>query len=115
MAWPQGLAMRASALAAGAVLCAAFLAVVPRRASFLTVLGAGTMTAFLLHGLALRIPAVAEWFPRPATVADVATAGIAGLLMGIVLLTPPARWLARPLVELPVGRLVLRPAARRTG
>lgn len=97
-----GLAMRAALLAAAVVLLAAFFAWVPRREWRWTKLGEATMYAYLLHGLFVK---AAEdglgLFERDyihTTVGEIATT-VAAVLLALALMSPPVRWLLRPLVE----------------
>ncbi|WP_431683571.1 acyltransferase family protein [Kitasatospora sp. KL5] len=94
--------LEASALMAGGlVLTAAFLALVPRRESLLSRLGAGTMYAFLVHAFVQRWLVSAGFYDLPPwqrlSGQALLTAGAAAL--ALVLCSPlPARVL-RPLVE----------------
>lgn len=98
---PSGLLRRATMLVAGLVLITAFLALVPRRRTWITDLGAGTLYAYLLHRYARKIAKVWDWydldFMHGATGVLIITA--ASVLLTILLASPPVRELFRPLVE----------------
>lgn len=74
-----GSAMRLAMIAVGAVLTFAFLAVVPRRRTFFTALGATTIYTFLLHGF------VVQWVQHYKWDRLDALQNIPGLLLVIVL------------------------------
>ncbi|MFC1400459.1 MULTISPECIES: acyltransferase family protein [Streptacidiphilus] len=94
----------------GLLLTAAFLALVPRRATWFSGLGAGTMYAFLLHPFLQRALLLKGWYRwsflhHPGGWL-LLTAGAVAL--ALLLCTAPVRRLLRPLVEPRLGRL-LRP------
>lgn len=60
-----GTLMRLGMLASGTVLVAAFLAVVPKRRTWFTGLGATTLYAYLLHGFVTRLLAFTGWWGEP--------------------------------------------------
>ena len=93
----------------GLLLTAAFLALVPRRPTWFTALGAGTMYAFLLHAFVQRTLLLEGWygwsFLRHPGGWLLLTAG--ALALALLLCTAPVRRVFRPLVE-PRLRLLLR-------
>ncbi|WP_210479122.1 acyltransferase family protein [Naasia sp. SYSU D00948] len=102
-----GSAMRLAMLVLSAVLCLAVLALLPRRQTWFTGLGAGTLYVYLFHTFAL--------YPLRETgiLADNATLPVLLLMLAlaavitVVLSSAPARRLLRPLVEPPIGRLLV--------
>jgi fucose 4-O-acetylase-like acetyltransferase len=97
-----GTAMRIGMLVASMVLSAAFLALVPTRATWFTGLGAVTLYAYLLHGFPVKLADYAHlyragWLHGPAGI--VAIAGLSVLLT--IALTRPVvrrrlRWAVEP-------------------
>lgn len=57
-----GTLMRMGMFAAAIVLVAAFLAIVPRRRTWFTALGATTLYAYLLHGFVTRLLQFTDWW-----------------------------------------------------
>jgi fucose 4-O-acetylase-like acetyltransferase len=57
-----GTLVRLGMLICGTVLVAAFLAVVPKRRTWFTKLGATTLYAYLLHGFVTRLLAFTDWW-----------------------------------------------------
>lgn len=98
---PSGLVRRAAMLVVGFVLISAFLALVPRRRTWITDLGAGTLYAYLLHRYVRKIAKVWDWydldFMHGAIGVLIITAG--SVLLTILLASPLVRDLFRPLVE----------------
>jgi fucose 4-O-acetylase-like acetyltransferase len=96
-----GTLMRAGLLVASVVLAAAFLAVVPARHRWFTPLGAMTLYAYLLHGLVIRTSQFLGWYDNAwlHTPAGVATTGVAGVALALVLCLPPVRFLTRWAIE----------------
>jgi fucose 4-O-acetylase-like acetyltransferase len=100
-----GAVMRLGMLAAGAVLVAAFLAVVPARRMWFTRYGSATMYAFLLHGFGVKLVQTrgwdkAAWLHTPP---GVAVAMAAAAAFAVLLMTAPVRkvtrWAVAPSVE----------------
>jgi fucose 4-O-acetylase-like acetyltransferase len=93
----------------GLLLTAAFLALVPRRRTWFTVLGAGTMYAFLLHAFVQRALLLEGWYHwsslRHPAGWLLLTAGAVAL--ALLLCTTPVRRVFRALVE-PRLSLLLR-------
>jgi fucose 4-O-acetylase-like acetyltransferase len=101
----EGMADRVRLIALGAVAALAVLAVVPRRRTFFTDMGAATMVVYLLHGFVIRelkyreydewAHAQGEWTIWP-------TIGIA-IVISLVLAWPPVstrlNWLVDPIGE----------------
>jgi fucose 4-O-acetylase-like acetyltransferase len=88
-------------LAAGLVLAAAFLALVPRRRTWFTALGAHTMYAYLLHGFLVLAAIGTGVFDLPvfrSSAGAVLLTALAAVVAG-VLMTQPVRRATRPLVQ----------------
>ncbi|UYQ62128.1 acyltransferase family protein [Streptomyces peucetius] len=100
--WWSGLVVVLVLLACALVLSAAFLALVPARRAWFTMLGAGTICGYLLHGFAVRAGDYSglfesqEWLGGPAglVVLTLATAGMVTLMC-----TPPVRRALRFVTE----------------
>jgi fucose 4-O-acetylase-like acetyltransferase len=97
-----GTVMRMGMLTASLLLSAAFLALVPARATWFTGLGAATLYAYLLHGFPVKLATYnhwyrAEWLHGPAGVAAVAALSV---LLTIALTQPVVRrglrWAVEP-------------------
>ncbi|RPK43330.1 acyltransferase family protein [Streptomyces sp. ADI93-02] len=100
--WWSGPVMTLLLFGCSLLLTAAFLSWVPRRHLWFTVLGAGTICGYLLHGFAIKGPEYAgvfdtyTWLSEPAgKVAVSLAAAIAVTLM----CTPPVRRALRPVTE----------------
>lgn len=97
----EGSLVRLGLLAAGLVLAAAFLTLVPWRETWFTRLGAHTMYAYLLHGLLVLVTlglglfALAE--ARPLVGVPAVTGGAA--LGAWLLMSRPVRRVMRPVVQ----------------
>ncbi|MEU7019567.1 acyltransferase family protein [Streptomyces sp. NPDC046203] len=87
--------------AAGLVLTAAFLALVPTRRTWFTALGAGTMGAFLLHAFIRQGAVAAGVFDHPFVqgTPGLAVLTAVSVALAVLLCTRPVRTLLRPLVE----------------
>jgi fucose 4-O-acetylase-like acetyltransferase len=99
--WREG-AVTSLALFAGALLLmAAFLAWVPRRRTWFTALGEGTLYAYLLHGLVIRTAAWEGWYERPFwhTPAGEVVVTVLAVALALALSSPPVRRALRPVVE----------------
>ena len=97
--WWAG-AVRLGFIVLAVVLSAAFLALIPRRETFLSALGQATMYVYLLHTFVLypvRESGVLRGeLSSPAWVAAML---IASVVISVVLASPPVRRIFRPLVE----------------
>jgi fucose 4-O-acetylase-like acetyltransferase len=97
-----GTVMRLAMFAAALVLVAAFLAVVPRRRTWFTSLGANTLYAFLLHGFITRLLGSAGWreWAWLDTAPGLITVIAGAALMGTLLCSKPVvrftRWAIEP-------------------
>jgi fucose 4-O-acetylase-like acetyltransferase len=101
VSWPVGAAMTLALLVCSLLLIASFLAWVPRRSTWFTALGAGTLYAYLLHGLVIRTAAWEGWY-EPAfwhTPAGQSAVTVLGVCLALALSSPPVRRLFRPVVE----------------
>ncbi|WP_245979937.1 acyltransferase family protein [Streptomyces diacarni] len=107
------LLVRLALFAVTALMTAAFLALVPRRALWLTALGAVTLYPYLLHGLLATAAHAYGWDAplRPLGPLGAALLTVLGAAVAVLLSTAPVRWLTRPLVEPPLPG-VTRPRAR---
>lgn len=99
--WPAGVAMSLALLVCSLLLAASFLAWVPRRQHWFTAFGAGTLVAYLLHGLIIRTAAWEGWYePRFwHTPAGELLVTVFGVGLALVLTSPPVRRVFRPVVE----------------
>ncbi|MBQ0986970.1 acyltransferase family protein [Streptomyces sp. F63] len=99
--WPAGLAMSLALFVCSLLLAASFLAWVPRRRHWFTAFGAGTLVAYLLHGLIIRTAAWEGWYePRFwHTPAGELLVTVFGVGLALLLTSPPVRRLFRPVVE----------------
>ncbi|HZB32044.1 MAG TPA: acyltransferase family protein [Streptosporangiaceae bacterium] len=106
-----GSVMRLGMLLAGAILVAAFLAVVPGRHSWYTRLGGATMYAYLLHGFGTKLMEAKGWYD-PAwlhTVPGVAVAMAAAAGFAVLLMTAPVRRVTRWAVSPAIAWIFTRP------
>ena len=95
------LLVRAGLFATGALMTAAFLALVPRRRLWLTALGAVTLYPYLLHGLLTTAAHAYGWDAplRPLGPLGAVLLTVCGAGAAVLLSTAPVRRLARPLIE----------------
>lgn len=99
--WWSGVLMTFALLGSSLVLTACFLAWVPRRGTWFTALGTGTIGGYLLHGFLVKGAVYGGWYTpdwvRTAwgTVVVTLAAGAAVTL----LCTPPVRRFFRPVLE----------------
>jgi fucose 4-O-acetylase-like acetyltransferase len=109
-----GTAMRLGMLAASLVLSAAFLALVPTRATWFTGLGAATLYAYLLHGFFVKLALYEGWYGAGAlhTAAGVAAVAALSAPLTIALSQPAVRKRLRWAVE-PTLSWAFRPLRRR--
>ncbi|MQA78348.1 MAG: acyltransferase family protein [Streptosporangiales bacterium] len=96
-----GIAGRALVLAGGFVMVTAFLALVPRRRTWITALGAASLYVYLLHRFVVKAAEYnglydIAWIQTPLGV--LALVGGA-LVLTLILASPPVRALFRPVVE----------------
>ncbi|MQA96351.1 MAG: hypothetical protein GEV11_17510 [Streptosporangiales bacterium] len=103
-----GTALRAAFLVFCAVGVAALLAVVPRRRTWFTALGAGTLYCYLLHGLFTRVASAAGVGDHLANPLGVAAIIVVSALVATGLMTSPVRRATKWLVEPNVGWLFRR-------
>ncbi|MEV6315818.1 acyltransferase family protein [Streptomyces sp. NPDC051776] len=99
--WPAGAAMSLALLICSLLLVAAFLAWVPRHRTWFTALGAGTLYAYLLHGLAIRTAAWEGWYDAAFWHSPTGRLAVTVLGVGLALFlsSAPVRKVFRPLVE----------------
>jgi fucose 4-O-acetylase-like acetyltransferase len=105
----EGLATRGTLLVVGVVMSAALLALVPRRRTPFTALGAVSLYAYLLHGLVVMGLEAGGITDRITTVPAAIVATLLAVVATFVLSSRPVRWGAGPLVAPPTGWL-FRPA-----
>ncbi|MGW8726898.1 acyltransferase family protein [Streptomyces sp. NPDC055808] len=93
----QSLAVHAT----GLLLTAAFLALVPNRRTWYTALGAGTMSAFLLHAFVRQALVHTRSYDHPVLhhAAGQAVLTVFSVALALLLCTSPVARLTRPLVE----------------
>lgn len=103
MPWWHGVVATLVLFALGALLAAAFLAWVPRRRTWFTALGLGTVCGYLLHGVPLKGAEYAGLFEAYAWLGEPAGIALLSLTTGVVvtlLCTPPVRralrWATEP-------------------
>ncbi|GHF35714.1 membrane protein [Streptomyces mashuensis] len=85
-----------------AVLIVCFLAWVPRRRTWFTALGGGTLYGFLLHGFLIKLSRWWDWYEAAAWIKEPVGWAVVTLLavaMITVLCSPPVRRVFRPVVE----------------
>lgn len=101
VSWPVGLAMTLAMTVCSLLLTAAFLAWVPRRRTWFTGLGAGTLCAYLLHGFVVRAAAWKGWLDAAFwhTPLGELTVTALGIALALALTSPPVRRLFRPVME----------------
>lgn len=100
----DGVLTRLAVLALGLAGSVAFFALVPRRHSWLTVLGASTMVVYLFHDfvvLAMTYSGYPDWSGAGSVPAVLVASGVS-VLVGLALATPPVTRVLGPLTD-PVG------------
>lgn len=107
----EGVLTRLLTLAVGIGLALACIAVVPRRRTWLTHLGAYTLYAYLLHVVVRRVLVAYDLFPKVAEPLPLLALVAGSALLALVLMTLPVRLLTRWVVE-PIW---LRNLLRRVG
>ncbi|MDT0307617.1 acyltransferase family protein [Streptomyces sp. DSM 44917] len=114
--WWAGVGMTLALFACSAVLTACFLALVPRRRTWFTVLGAGTLYGYLLHGFLIRGSREWGWYEpdlmheEPAALLITTAVAVAGITL---LCTPVVARVFRPVVEPRLNWLFRPPSAAR--
>lgn len=105
--WMEGGLVRLGLLAAGVLLAAAFLALVPRRRTWFTALGRNTMYGYLLHGFVILLALAFGVFDLPVaqTVPGAALVTVTAVLVACGLMSPPVQRAARPVVQPDLGWL----------
>lgn len=114
--WWSGAVMTLLMFGCALLLTVAFLSLVPRRRMWFTVLGAGTICGYLLHGFLVKGAGYAglfdayDWLSSPAglVLVSVAAAGAVTLMCA-----PLVRRLLRPVTEPEMGWAFRRSAAGR--
>ncbi|WP_406450072.1 acyltransferase family protein [Streptomyces sp. NBC_00876] len=113
--WWSGAVMTLALFGCAVLLTAGFLAWVPRRHMWFTVLGAGTICGYLLHGFLVKGADYAgvfdrnEWLVSPTGLVLVTLAASAGVTL---LCTPPVRRVLRCVTEPDMNWAFRRDAAR---
>ncbi|GAA0494401.1 acyltransferase family protein [Streptomyces olivaceiscleroticus] len=115
VSWPIGVAMVLGTTLCSLVLSAAFLALVPRRRTWFTSLGAGTLCAYLLHGFFVRTAAWKGWFDAAFwhTPAGELAVTVFGVALALILTSAPVRRFFRPVMEPRMDWAFRMPLARR--
>ncbi|TDC80326.1 acyltransferase family protein [Streptomyces hainanensis] len=101
-AWWVGVAMSLALFGCAVLLIGGFFALVPGRRTWFTVLGAGTISGYLLHGFLVK--AVIEWGwydgePMSGILFSVPVTTAVAAVVITLLCTPPVRRLFRPVME----------------
>jgi fucose 4-O-acetylase-like acetyltransferase len=96
------VAMRFAVLLCGMAMTAAFLALVPRRQTWFTDLGTGSMYVYLLHGFIVFGATYAGWYSGAKDLGWIGGPAVVtalGVLIALVLASRPVRWAFRWAVE----------------
>jgi fucose 4-O-acetylase-like acetyltransferase len=96
------VAMRCAVLLCGAAMTAAFLALVPRRRTWFTDLGTGSMYVYLLHGFIVNGAVYFGWYSDAKDLGPIAAPMVVtalGVLAAFALASRPVRWAFRWAVE----------------
>lgn len=104
-----GTAVRAGLLVGTTVITASFLALVPRTRHWFTSLGAGTIYAYLLHGLFIRTAKYFHLYDHLHSYLGMAAVVAISVGLALFLMSPPVRWATRWAVEPTVGWLFPKP------
>ncbi|MFF8955998.1 acyltransferase family protein [Streptomyces sp. NPDC014894] len=106
MPWWTGVVTTLAIFALGVLLTAGFLAWVPRRKTWFTALGVGTICGYLLHGLPLKAAEYTGFFEANAWLSDPAGEILLTLVTTVMVTlfcTPPVRralrWATEPDME----------------
>lgn len=96
-----GTVMRLGMLAASLLLAAAFLALVPTRLTWFSGLGTATLYAYLLHGFPVKLVEYEQWYRAGWLHGGIGIIVVIslGVLLAIILTTPPVRRILRWAVE----------------
>ncbi|MEU8702780.1 acyltransferase family protein [Streptomyces sp. NPDC048680] len=113
--WWSGAVMTLALFGCATLLTIGFLALVPRRHMWFTVLGAGTICGYLLHGFLVKGASYAglfdryDWLVSPTGLVLVTLAAAAGVSL---LCTPPVRRVMRCVTEPDMNWAFRRDAAK---
>ncbi|MFI0925203.1 acyltransferase family protein [Streptomyces sp. NPDC021012] len=102
VAWWPGLVRVGALFVCALILTAAFLALVPARRLWCTVLGSGTICGYLLHGLLIRGGQYSGFFdryPSLGTPGGRVLLTVTTLVVMTLLCTPPVHRVMKPLTE----------------
>ena len=94
-----GTLVRAGMLVGTVVITCSFLAIIPTKRYWFTALGAGTIYAYLLHGLVLRTVEYFGVFDHLDSYLGMGIVIVVATGVALLLMSPPVRWLARWAVE----------------
>ncbi|HEY3683017.1 MAG TPA: acyltransferase family protein [Streptosporangiaceae bacterium] len=94
-----GTAVRAGLLVGTTVITASFLALIPRKRHWFTSLGAGTIYAYLLHGLVVRTAKYFHVYDHLHSVLGLGVVIVCAVGLALVMMSPPVRFLTRWAVE----------------
>ena len=95
----EATALRIALLAGAFVLMTAFFALVPRRRTWFTSLGAGTIFAYLLHGIVHRVAEHYGWYDHFVSYWGFALVTVVAAAVTIALMTKPVRFATRWFIE----------------
>ncbi|MFE6662725.1 acyltransferase family protein [Streptomyces sp. NPDC057697] len=113
--WWSGAVMTLAMFGCALLLTIGFLSWVPRRPMWFTVLGAGTICGYLLHGFLIKGAGYAgvfdayDWLAAPAGLVLVSVVAAAAVTL---LCTPPVRRVLRPVTEPDMAWAFRRDSAR---
>ncbi|GAA4920571.1 fucose 4-O-acetylase-like acetyltransferase [Stackebrandtia albiflava] len=111
------LPIKLTLMAAAVVLLITFFAWIPDRTLRISRLGEATMYTFLLHGFVTRGASyVFGWYDNAFvhTALGAVTVTLLAILTAFLLMSPPVRWLTRPLVEPRLDWLLRKPERRQS-
>ncbi|MCC9710661.1 hypothetical protein E4N62_38740 [Streptomyces sp. MNU76] len=114
--WWTGVVMTFALFGCSVLLTAAFLAWVPRRRTWFTVLGAGTICGYLLHGFLTKGAKYSGLVDGNAWLHDPAGKVVLTVVAAVavtLLCTPPVRRVLRPVTEPDLAWAFRRAAAER--
>lgn len=106
-----GTLVRAGMLVGTTVITAAFLSLIPRTRHWFTSLGAGTIYAYLLHGLVVRTLKYFDIYRHLDSYLGLAVVVAGAIGLALLLMSPPVRWLTRWAVEPKINWLFPRQRA----
>ena len=107
-----GTAIRAGMLVGTTVITASFLALIPRNRYWFTSLGAGTIYAYLLHGLIVRTLKYFDVYHYLHSYWGLAAVIAGAVGLALLLMSAPVRWLTRWAVEPTLPWLFPRASSR---